>query len=48
MTGNKPARTEIPEGNCEPLDIPKGSLEDENDYIEDENPFRNAGPLQHP
>jgi hypothetical protein len=28
----------------EPLDIPKGGLEDESDDIEDENPFHNADP----
>jgi hypothetical protein len=38
---------EILEGDCEPLDIPEESLEDENDDIEDDTLFHDAGPIEH-
>ena len=38
---------EILKGDCEPLDIPEESLEDENDDIEDDTLFHDAGPIEH-
>lgn len=34
---------EIPEGDHNPFDLPKGGLEGELDDVEDENPFHDAG-----
>lgn len=41
------ARMEIPEGDCEPFDIPEGSLEGEDMEGEEENPFHGAEHMGH-